>query len=336
MRAIAVHRHAAEKDLIGRILCHDVRGDRNEIVLRKGHALRDDDIPILLASPWDELHLLELQAGDVGQREAGRRLAESIFTEGMQLSPAGHRHVLRATRHGLLKIDAAALTRINSIRDIAVFTLRDNEVVTAGETVAEAQITPLAIGMSALEEAERIARQQAIVRLLPFVPREVVVWMRNDRFLRPLTARLGRFGCLIREVIDLPRDAQSIRESFERNVARATLFIVSGSNALDPLDPVFVALERVGARMQRIGLPMHPGTLLWIATLARTTIIGLPSCGLGPQRTSFDLILPRILAEGEISDEAIADMAEGGILRRVNGAPASAGALVAPSLEESR
>ena len=88
--------------------------------------------------------------------------------------------------------------------------------------------------------------------------------------------------------------------------------------------------------MQRIGLPMHPGTLLWIATLARTTIIGLPSCGLGPQKTSFDLILPRILAEGEISDETIAELAQGGILRRSNGAPASAGAFVAPSLEEKR
>ena len=74
--------------------------------------------------------------------------------------------------------------------------------------------------------------------------------------------------------------------------------------------------------MQRIGLPVHPGTLLWIATWIASgiapsreiTIVGLPTCGLGMQVTAFDLILSKLLAEGGIRDEDLAALGHGGIL----------------------
>ena len=46
MRALAVDRRT-EQELAGRILCHDVRGPDREIVFRKGHVLRADDMPRL-------------------------------------------------------------------------------------------------------------------------------------------------------------------------------------------------------------------------------------------------------------------------------------------------
>jgi hypothetical protein len=109
---------------------------------------------------------------------------------------AWHGHILRARHNGLLKIDAAALQRLNSIPGIAVFTL-------------------------------------------------------------------------------------------------ATLFLISGSNALDPLDPIFGALQQLGAKIQRT---------LWIASWNNIAVIGLRSCGLGTPITAFDLILPRLLAEGSIGE----------------------------------
>lgn len=77
---------------------------------------------------------------------------------------------------------------------------------------------------------------------------------------------------------------------------------------------VFTALESLGAKMQRIGMPVHPGTLLWMASWREITIVGLPTCGWGTQVTAFDLILPKLLAEGEIRDEDLAALGHGGIL----------------------
>jgi hypothetical protein len=304
MKAFAIRRGEEHGELVGTILCQDIRP-----AFRKGHVLRAEDIPILIAASWTELHLLEPGPDDVPQREAGEHLARILASAGLQIAPAGHRHILRAEQNGLVKIDAEALQRLNAIQGVAVFTLMNDTVVSAGQTVAEAQITPLMIDRRAMEEA---SREKEVVRILAFVPRDVVILKRDDRVLRALTDKLRWFGCTIREVVTLPGDAPSIRESIEHHPA--TLFIVSGSNALDPLDPVFVALEAMGATMQRVGMPVHPGTLLWIASRKNATIIGLPSCGLGPQVTAFDLVVPKLLAEGAIRDEELAALGHGGIL----------------------
>ena len=73
--------------------------------------------------------------------------------------------------------------------------------------------------------------------------------------------------------------------------------------------------------MQKIGMPVHPGTLLWIAKRNNATIIGLPSCGLGPQVTAFDLVLPKLLAEGTMSNEDLAKLGHGGILNSADRQP---------------
>ena len=304
MRPFAIRRGEEHGELVGRVLCQDIRP-----AFRKGHVLRAEDIPVLIAASWSQLHLLEPGPDDVPQREAGEHLARILASAGLQIASAGHRHVLRAERNGLVKIDAEALLRLNTIPGVAAFTLMNDTVVSAGQTVAEAQITPLMIDRRAMEEA---SREKEVVRILAFVPRDVVILKRDDRVLRALTDKLRWFGCTIREVVPLPGDAPSIREVIERRPA--TLFIVSGSNALDPLDPVFVALEGMGATMQRVGMPVHPGTLLWIASRKNATIIGLPSCGLGPQVTAFDRVVPKLLAEGAIRDEDLAALGHGGIL----------------------
>jgi hypothetical protein len=311
-------RSATNEQLAGGVLCHDLRGPGNEIIFRKGHALRTEDLAALAEAPWTEIHLLELGPDDVGQRAAGQRLAASLSGQGLQTAPSGHRHVLTAGHRGLVKIDVATLLRINSIPGVAVYTLRDEAIAAQDQIVAEAQITQLAIDRGSLERAEQMAREGgAVIRLLPFIGRDVVIWMRDDRRVSALTEKLRFFGCPVREVIDLPRHSGKIRQSLERHaVSGATLFLISGSNALDPLDPVFAALQALGASIQRIGLPVHPGTLLWIASWGEITIIGLPTCGLGTQLTAFDLILPKLLAEGRVGDEDLASFGHGGILNQ--------------------
>jgi hypothetical protein len=309
MKPFAIRREEQHRDLSGRILCQDVRG-----VFRKGHVLREDDIPLLMDASWTELHLIELGPDDIAQREAGLRLAQILSSDGLQVAPAGHRHVLKAKHKGLLKIDAAALQRINGIHGIAVFTLMNDAVVSEDQVVVEAQITPLAIERGAIEKA---AQGKSIVQLRPFVPHEVILFTRDAREVPGLKKKLAWFGCHVHDPVDLTQCGRGLQPAVLRLKPARTLVLISGSNALDPLDPVFVTLEQLGAKMQRVGLPVHPGTLLWIASWNGTTIIGLPSCGLGPQVTGFDLVLPKILAEGGIRDDELALLGHGGILRPV-------------------
>src|SRR5712691_2903167 len=245
MRPFAIRRGEEHGELVGRVLCQDIRP-----AFRKGHVLRAEDIPVLIAASWSQLHLLEPGPDDVPQREAGEHLARILASAGLQIAMAGHRHILRAQNNGLLKIDAQALQRLNTIPGVAVFTLMNDTVVSAGQVVAEAQITPLMIDRRQMEEA---SREKEVVRILAFVPRDVVILKRDDRVLRALTDKLRWFGCTIREVITLPDDATSIRKVLQRDPSprsagrswsrgagpdEGPLIIVSGSNALDPLDPI--------------------------------------------------------------------------------------------------
>src|SRR5258707_1802972 len=94
--------------------------------------------------------------------------------------------------------------------------------------------------------------------------------------------------------------------------AGAQIRIAAGPGSLDPLDPVFAGLERLGGRMIRHGAPAHPGSLLWIADLRGHPVLGMPACGMFSQATTFDLILPRILAGEPAGATELAALGHGG------------------------
>src|SRR5262249_60585892 len=86
----------------------------------------------------------------------------------------------------------------------------------------------------------------------------------------------------------------------------ADVLIVAGASALDPLDPVFGGLALLGARMERHGAPAHPGSLLWVADWKHSAVLGMPTCGMFFQATTFDLVLPAILAGETVGTAQIA------------------------------
>src|SRR3981189_394916 len=62
-------------DVDGRVLTHDLAAN-----LRKGTVLSAADVERL--RPFDEIHVVELEPGDVHEDEAGRKLAEAIASLG--------------------------------------------------------------------------------------------------------------------------------------------------------------------------------------------------------------------------------------------------------------
>lgn len=317
------------EDLIGRILCHDLvrEGPAAKAGFRKGHCVQEDEVPLLLRQEWDELHLLELGEEDLAEEEAGQRLGQAIAGPGVVVEQRPHgRAELVAAHKGLLKVQVAPLRQLNALEGMAVYTLFTNQVVSSGETVANAQITPLAVARMTVKEAEQIARKaDGLVRVLPFTRWRIGAILTGrvnerdeERFRSTLTEKLRWFGCdELLDIVHLSDDPDQIRKTVQAFLGSDTnLLLIGGGNAMDPLDPVFRALAAVGARMERHGMPTHPGMLLWIASLGSMRIIGLPACGMFSHATLFDLLLPRLLAEGTISLEELTDFGHGGILNK--------------------
>jgi len=101
-----------------------------------------------------------------------------------------------------------------------------------------------------------------------------------------------------------------------RGPAGARIVITAGGASTDPADPFFAALEALGGRVVRRGVPAHPGSMLWLARLGPAAIVGLPSCGAYSMATAADLLLARLVAGQPASAATVARLAHGGILAR--------------------
>jgi len=94
------------------------------------------------------------------------------------------------------------------------------------------------------------------------------------------------------------------------------LILTAGAASTDPLDACFVAIEALGGKVVRRGVPAHPGSMLWLARIGRTAILGLPTCGAYSKATAADLLLPRLLSGEDASERTVAKLGHGGILTR--------------------
>ena len=325
MRLHCVAPGAATDDLAGMVLCHDVDVDGRR--LRKGHVIRAGDVPALAALA-DELHLIEPETGDVHEDEGGRRLAAAAAGDGVEVRDASAGHwPLVATRRGVLDVSVDALRRANAIDGVLVYTLFDGQIVDAGEHVARAKVAPLVLEGRRVEEAERVGGatpEGGLLRVRPFVARRVGAVVQETlgqaaatRFRAALDEKLTWFGSTLLEPAFVASDGDALAAAMERLVAEgAELLVVAGTKAMDPLDASWRALERLGASIERFGVPAHPGSMFWVAWQEALPILGMPTCGLFAQATVFDLVLPRVLAGERVGRAKLAELGHGGFLTR--------------------
>ena len=90
----------------------------------------------------------------------------------------------------------------------------------------------------------------------------------------------------------------------------------AGGRSTDPSDPFFVAIAALGGRVVRHGVPAHPGSMLWLARIGRTAILGLPTCGAYSKATAADLLLPRLLTGEPPTRRTVSHLGHGGVLTR--------------------
>jgi hypothetical protein len=325
MKAIAQRRGDATADaMVGRVLCHDVRDAAGKVALPKGAVLDADAARALLQLPWDEIHVLAVDAGDLHEEDAGRRVATAAAGDGVDVKGyAGGQWTLIAARRGLLRVDVARLAAVNVHEGIAVFTVFDGQPVERGETVAKAKVTPLVIAGDTVHAVEQAAADGTVSvagfrpAVVGAVARESLEPRQRSRFEAALRQKIDWFGSRLLDVRFADASPRGVADELSMlREAGADVLIVAGASALDPLDPVFGGLTLLGARMERHGAPAHPGSLLWLARWAELPVLGMPTCGMFSQATTFDLVLPRLLAGERVGNREIAALGHGGLLSR--------------------
>jgi hypothetical protein len=318
---------ASAATLEGAVLMQDLRDATGRAVLEKGRVLLPPDTHTVFGVPWEELHVLVMEDGDVHEEEAGTRLARAAAGDGTLVgTPGGGHWPIRAQHRGILSIDVGTLNAINAHEGICVYTLYDGQVVDAEEIVARAKITPFVLAGARLALAEAAAGRAAggTIRVRPFhsstvgaVVQESLGARALGRFRDALGEKVAWFGSTLDEPVVVMPDESALTHAIEGVLTRgAEVITIAGTKAMDALDPAFGALERLGARVVRHGVPAHPGSLFWLARIGDVPVLGMPTCGLFSQATVFDLVLPRILAGLDVGREELAALGHGGFLTR--------------------
>lgn len=322
------HVRAVDGEVIpaGALLTRDVRDSAGRIVLAKGSRVDAEGALQLRAATWDELHLLVLEGGDVDEREAGERLAFAAAGAGVRVGAlSAGAWPLDATHRGILSVRPEALETVNSFDGLCVYSLFDGQVVDRDEIVGRAKIIPFAIDGATLAQGESAARAAGgVVAVRPFVPSRVGAVVQESlgvramaRFEQALGEKVEWFGSTLLPPAFVPAEGEAVADGLTRLISQgADVIALAGSRAMDPLDPAFDALARIGGTFVRRGVPAHPGSLVWLARAEGVPIVGMPACGLFSQASVFDLILPRLLTGDPVDRLELAALGHGGFLTR--------------------
>ena len=137
----------------------------------------------------------------------------------------------------------------------------------------------------------------------------------EDTFTPVIQDKLAEFGAemIFHEVYD--DDASKITDGCRRAMeAGADLVFCTGGMSVDPDDKTPLAIKNTGARIVSYGAPVLPGAMFLLAYAENgTPIVGLPGCVMYSKRTIFDLVLPRLIADDEVTAEELAGLGEGGL-----------------------
>jgi len=301
-----------------------VPDDHHRVLLLKGRILTRDDWPVVAGAGIEELHIVRMEAGDIHEDEAARRLAKTVAGSGVLVhGPVESQVRLSAEVNGIFKVDVQRLEALNSIEDVSIFTLFDGQLVSKGKTVAGVKVTPFVVKEARLREAEELAGFDGVVQVLAFRPLRVAVLVRErlepaqrEKFQASIEMKVAWFGSAISEIRYVADDVSAVEKAVRELLRDADLLLTAGANATDPLDPTLVALERVGARMEKQGAPAHPGSAVWLAYLTDRPIFGVAACGMFSRATVLDLILPRLFTGARVTAADFNGLGHGGLLSK--------------------
>lgn len=316
-------------DAAGHVLCHDltqiIKDTYKDARFRKGHVVREEDIPVLLAMGKENLYVWEMVPGMVHENDAAGRLVRLCENEHMVRSAVKEGKIeLTAAIDGLFRVDTRRLNAVNLLEDIMIATRRGNTPVRAGDKLCGTRVIPLVIEEEKLSRAEDAAGDAPLLELLPWKLKtagvittgsEVAKGLVQDAFTPVVRRKLEEFGIAVTEHRLAGDELEAIAAAIAGvRKSGVDLVLCTGGMSVDPDDRTPGAIRRSGARIVTYGAPVLPGAMFLLGYYEDgTPVMGLPGCVMYAKATIFDLILPRVAAGVPVSREDIASMGEGGL-----------------------
>jgi len=308
----------------GAILAHSLRFGRT--MLKKGHVLERADLDRIAEAGVAAITVARLEPFDIGEGEAAARIAAALAGDGVTVgAPQNGRVNLHAAAPGIVMVDPAAVDRLNRVaEEVTLATVHAFAPVGAGDRIGTVKIIPFAVSREILTrctDAGAAARLE-VRRFGKFTARLIQTVHEGlkpsviEKTATVTAERLARIGGRLAGEARCAHAADALAAAISAEIkAGADLLLVIGASAIvDRRDVIPSAIEHLGGRIERLGMPVDPGNLILVADIAGLPVLGLPGCARSPARNGLDWVLERIAAAVPVGRDEVARMGVGGLL----------------------
>lgn len=308
----------------GSILAHSivVNGQR----MAKGTQLTEAHVETLQDAGIAEVIVARLGPEDIEENRAAQALAEALVPDpeeqGLRMSRASTGRVnVYATLPGVATIDARAIDAVNSVHPmITVATVPDLMRVDPDGMVATIKIIAYGVPEEALTAS--CAGAGGALRIQPAQLKTATLIETRisqtppDKGRAAMAGRLERMGVSLSPRLVVAHEQGAITDALV-SVDSDLVMILTASATSDPMDVAPSALLQAGGHVERFGMPVDPGNLLFIGQLGDKQVIGLPGCARSPALNGADWVLERIICGLSVTARDIAGMGVGGLLKEI-------------------
>ncbi|MEX0328875.1 MAG: molybdopterin-binding protein [Ruegeria sp.] len=313
----------------GTILAHSVKaGDRK---LRKGVLLTGEHIAMLAQAGLSEVIVAQLEPGDRHEDDAAQLLASALVPDpsqaNLRVTEAFTGRVnLLAEGPGVVVLDVGALEQFNRVNPmITVATVPQYQQMGAGGMVATIKVISYAVPGEDVLQAAKVA--QAAIRLVTPVVRTAGLVVTdipggppNEKGIAAIRGRVEALGVNLADVKIVEHKADVLADALA-SVDGEVVMILTGSATSDEQDVAPQAVRIAGGKVDRFGMPVDPGNLLFLGSSQGRSVIGLPGCARSPALNGADWVLSRVVCGIETSGDDISAMGVGGLLKEIPSRP---------------
>jgi formylmethanofuran dehydrogenase subunit E len=263
--------------------------------------------------------------GWIHENDAARAFATAMAGPGVNGSaePSEGKVTLRASRDGLLVLDRDQLEKFNLVPNVMCASRQNHSVVDRGKEVAGTRAIPLYLSAMHFHLAMAVLKDGPVFRVLPMrkaqagiliTGSEVFDGLIEDRFAPIIRNKIENLGGRVIGKRIVPDDRMAIGGGIQELLDLGCDLLVSTAGlSVDPDDVTQLGFLDAGLEDMIYGAPILPGAMTMVGRIGNVQVMGVPACALFFKTTSFDLLLPRLLAGVAVERRDIARMAEGGL-----------------------
>lgn len=311
-------------DAEGAILAHSLQLPDQK--LRKGLLLEAGHVAALIAAGVAEVTVAQLEAGDMHEDMAADALARALVPDpdaaGLSLSKAFTGRVnITANGPGVVSLNQRALVAMNAIDPmITLATVPAYQQMSKGGMVGTVKV--ISYGVSARDIEKACAVAKGAMRLRPPVHRTAALIVTDIpggaglKGQQAIADRITALGMELVEVKLVPHHEAELSAALKEVKADMAL-ILTASATSDAYDVAPQAVRLAGGRVERFGMPVDPGNLLFLGQLGQRPVIGLPGCARSPALNGADWVLSRVACGIDVTGQDIAEMGVGGLLKEI-------------------